>query len=247
MNIPQDLHDGEIQKTAELGDELGANFELPTAPPLTFATKCRVWGDDSGTSREPVAQAFPESDLKQSVLAKDEFRCHFCGFTSRNNEVHNLNDNHSDVRPENLQAVDLLCHGWQHLGELADGEASIAYLPGLSPQDINHLQRTMIVALQSSEAEIRGDAKTLLNWLASHRDYTERAWGTHDPAIFADALARQPFKERDLREIVFNGLGVVFHPCLTANAVASWMNEGYTNYPATNWSRVYHDIMNAPL
>lgn len=224
-----------------------ANGEQSFLPPLTFATKSRVWGDRSGASREPVATAFLAPGLKQSVLAKTDYRCRYCGFASRENEVHNLNDNHDDIRPENLQAVDLLCHGWQHLGELASGDAAIVYLPGLSPPDINHLQRTIMVALESADAEIRSDAKTLLNWLASHRDYAERAWGTHDPAIFADALVRQPLNERDLREIVFDGLGVVFHPSLAVDAIQGWLSEAYAAYPAADWAQVYHDIMNAPL
>jgi len=136
-----------------------------------------------------------------------------------------------DVGAENLRAVDLLCHGWQHLGELASGDASIAYLPGLNPQDINHLQRTIMVALRSSDADLRRDAKALLNWLASHRDYAERAWGTHDPAVFAEALIRQPAGERDFREVVFDGLGVVFHPCLAADAVADWLSGALRALP----------------
>jgi intracellular multiplication protein IcmJ len=229
------------------GDEPGENVERPALPPLTFATKSRIWGDLSSTAHEPAVPAFLEAGLKQSILARDGCRCYFCGFASRYNEVHSLNDNHDDVRPENLRTVDPLCHGWQHLGELPEDDAAIVYLPGLSPQDINHLQRTIMVALESGDAAIRADAKTLLNWLASHRDYAQRAWGTHDPAVFADALVRQPANERDFREIVFDGLGVVFHPHRAAGPVANWLVEAYASCPAADWGRVYHDIMNAPL
>ncbi len=226
---------------------LGANFEVEALPPLTFATKSRVFGDLSGIALEPTIAAFLEPGFRQSILARDRYRCHFCGFSSRSNELHNLNDNHSDARVENLRTADPLCHRWQHLGELAKGEASVAYLPGMSPQDVNHLQRTIMVALASSDDGIRADAKTLLNWLGSHRTYAERAWGTYDPAIFADALVRQPTNERDFREIVFDGLAIVLHPKLTASAAAGWLGEAYASAPVTQWDRVHHDIMNAPL
>ncbi len=226
---------------------LGANFEHPALPPLVFSTKSRVWGDRSGAAHESTGPIFEAQGFKQSILSRDGNRCRFCGFASRFNEVHNLDDNHNDVRIENMQAVDPFCHGWQHLGEFEKGDAVVAYLPGLSPQDVNHLQRTIMVALESGEADAREDAKALLNWMASHRDYAARAWGTYDPAVFADALVRQPANERDFREIVFDGLGVVFHPRLAAGPVASWLGEAYASYPTTCWHRVYHDIMNAPL
>ncbi|MET3132770.1 intracellular multiplication protein IcmJ [Oxalobacteraceae bacterium GrIS 1.11] len=237
----------EYSKDAAPGDDLGANIKHPALPPLTFATKSRVWGDQSGAAREPTVSAFLAPGFKHAVLARDAWRCHFCGFASHHNEVHSLNDNHNDVRVENLQAADPLCHGWQHLGELARGDAAVAYLPGLSPQDINHLQRTIMVALASDDAAARADARTLLNWLASHRDYAARAWGTHDPAVFADALVRQPENERDFREIAFDGLGIVFHPRFAAGALAAWLGEAYAPCPTTGWGQVYHDIMHAPL
>lgn len=247
MNHQSDTSPINESQDAARGDELGANFEHSALPPLTFATKSRVWGDRSGVAREPTTPAFLAQGFKQSILSKDGNRCRFCGFASRFNDVHNLNDNHNDVRVENLQAVDPFCHGWQHLGEFEKGDAVVAYLPGLSPQDVNHLQRTIMVALESSDADTREDAKALLNWMASHRDYAARAWGTYDPAVFADALVRQAASERDFREIVFDGLGVVFHPLLAAGAVTGWLGEAYASYPTTSWARVYHDIMNAPL
>jgi hypothetical protein len=235
------------QEGGGMSDALGENFEYALLPPLFFSTKSRIWGDRSGKACEPMTTAFVAPGFKQSALLQHTYTCHFCGFTSRLNEVHNLNDNHDDVRGENLRAADLLCHKWQHLGELDIDDAAVAYLPGLSPQDINHLQRTIMVALQSDDANIHSDAKALLNWLASHRDYAKRAWGTYDPAVFADAMVRQPFNERDFREIVFDGLGVILNPRLCASTAAGWLTEAYAPYPTANWASVYHDVMNAPL
>lgn len=222
---------------------LGANFEVPMYPALGFSTKSKVWGDKSPGAIEPTDPAYTPA-LRRQILAEGGHRCTFCGFYSERNEVHNLNDIHRDVRPENLRPTDALCHGWQHLGELGEGNAVVAYLPGLSGQDANHLQRTIMVALESDEASLREEAKRLLNWMASHRDYANDAWGTSEPAVFASALVRH--EDRESRAVVFQDLAVVFNPGTFAQHVAAWSQEAYRNLPVGRWQQVYHDVMNAP-
>lgn len=225
---------------------LGANFETRAQPDLVFSTKARIWGDKTPAAIEPTEPSYLRDDLYRKTLAKDGHRCMFCGFISQNNQVHNLNDNHRDVRPENLRTVDPLCHGWHHLGELGDDGGVIAYLPGLSAQDANHLQRTILVALQAEDAVVQEDARKLLNWMASHRDYTKEAWGTSDPAVFASALARTADDDREKRAVVFQGLAVVFNPTEYGPDVATWIQGAYAKLPIGRWPQAYHDVMNAP-
>lgn len=227
--------------------DLGANFDKPAPPFLTFSTKSRIWGDRSGKAMEPTAAQFAERDLKQQALKKHQYTCRYCGFQSIHNQVHNLNDNHDDLRDENLQPIDPLCHGWQHLGELNGGDAVIAYLPGLSGQDVNHLQRTLLVALHAGDDAMRADAGKLMNWLASHRDYTSGAWGTYEPATFAAALVRQSEQDRDKREIVFSDLALVFNPRRYNEQVAAWARDYDQAHPLGQWAQIHHNIVNAPL
>jgi len=223
---------------------LGSNFETAAYPALLFSTKSRVWSDKTPEAIEPTDPAYEGEGLRQKTQVKDGHRCMFCGFYSQQNQVHNLTDNHRDIRPENLRTADPLCHGWQHLGELGEGNAVIAYLPGLSGQDANHLQRTIMVALQSDDVNVREDAKKMLNWMASHRDYTKDAWGTYDPAIFSSALVR--LEDREARQVVFEDLAVVFNPGSFAKYASAWARESYRTLPVNKWSQVHHDVMNAP-
>lgn len=225
---------------------LGSNFEQALYPPLEFSTKARIWGDKTPEAIEPTDHAFIAQDLRRKTLAGDGHRCMFCGFYSQRNQVHNLNDNHRDIRPDNLRTADVLCHGWQHLGELGSDNAVIAYLPGLSAQDANHLQRTIMVALQSDDETVRDDARKLLNWMASHRDYAKEAWGTSDPVVFASALVRLEGQDREKRAVVFQHLAVVFNPSAYGEHVATWAQEAYQKLPVGNWQQVYHDVMTAP-
>ncbi|MBA6105307.1 OTU domain-containing protein [Pseudomonas monteilii] len=228
-------------------DGLGTGFETPAYPALYFSTKSQIWGDKSGTEVEPVLREFKSADTKRKTLTRDGHRCLFCGFHSVHNQVHNLTDNHQDIREHNLRAVDHLCHGWQHLGELGEGNAVIAYLPGLSGQDVNHLQRTLMIALQSDDETVRTDAKQLLNWLGSHYTYTDDAWGTYSPAVFAKALLRQNESEKGRRELVFEDLAVVFNPGPYSQVAGLWMREYQSAYPIAKWADVFFSVMNPPV
>lgn len=228
-------------------ESLGEGFDTPLLPSLVISTKSRVWGDATPAAMEPTASGFTDSGLRDRILHRDKYRCRFCEFESRSNGIHSANDNHNDVSEDNLWTADQLCHRWSHLGELGADDAVIAYLPGLSGQDVNHLQRSMMVALETGDDDERADALALLNWAASHRDYVKRAWGTFSPAAFADALARLSEEQRELREIALNNLALVFHPIPLASQAARWATEAYASYPLSRWPQVYHDVMNAPI
>lgn len=242
-----DEHDPATVDGAEVrpAHGLGANFETRAFPILGLSTKSRIWGDKFPGAVEPTDPSFV-ANMRRKVLVDGGHRCAFCGFYSELNEVHNLNDVHRDIRPENLRPVDPLCHGWQHLGELGEGNAVVAYLPGLSGQDVNHLQRTIMVAMESGDLSVRDDARRLLNWLASHREYTREAWGTSEPGVFASALVRSEALDREDRAVVLQGLAVIFAPGLYGRQALAWTKEAYRHLPAGGWYRVYHDVMNAP-
>lgn len=213
-------------------------------PPLLLSTASKVWRRHHGAQPGPAHQQDAISGTSAGGVNEP---CMFCGFNFGRNETHHRNDNHQDVRPENLGAICAVCHSWQHLGDLPSGDAYICYLPGLSPQDASHLMRTLLVALGSEATNARADAHALLNWLASHRIYVQQAWGSCEPAVFASALLRQSAEEKEWREISFGDLALIVSPACIADASASWLNESYREHPVSAWPRVYHGIMHAPL
>jgi intracellular multiplication protein IcmJ len=236
-----------VNPDANPASSLGSNFDRQALPVLTFSSKSKIWGDKSGKAIEPISAEFEQQNLRRQTLSKNNNQCWYCQFRSAQNQIHNINDNHNDIRPENLKPADPLCHGWRHLGEFEPGDAAIAYLPGLSGQDVNHLQRTIMVALQSDDEQLKRDAKIILNWLASHRDYTKLAWGTYETSAFAAALVRGSEDNADKREIVFEDLTVIFNPKPFAKYVAAWTADAYAAHPIHRWGQVYHDVINAPI
>ncbi|MEB0221338.1 HNH endonuclease [Pseudomonas sp. AB12(2023)] len=225
---------------------LGAGFENGLLPPLYFSTKSLIWGDKSGSATEPTGKEFKTSNVKKLTLEASGYRCMYCGFHSGHNEVHNLSDNHQDTRLVNFGVIDQLCHGWKHLGELGKGNGVIAYLPGLSSQDVNHLQRTIMVALQSDDDLAKKDAKILLNWLGSHMSYVEEAWGTNVPEVFAKALLKQSEEDKERREFVFEGLAVIFNPRSYSELATLWSQDYGFSYPVGKWTETYFSVINPP-
>jgi intracellular multiplication protein IcmJ len=224
---------------------LGCNFDRQALPAMSLATKARVWGDKAPTAIEPMPDLLTE-ELRSEVIQESKNRCYFCGFPSKNMEIHNLNHNHQDVRKDNLRAVDSLCHGSQHLGELGEGNAFISYIPGLNQQDVNHLQRAIFVALETGNDTTKADAKKLLNWLASHRQYVESAWGSFDPSVFANALVKSEGIGIEVKNLVFQDLSIIFNPGVYSVSAQNWAHGTYKTMPAASWPKVYHEIMNAP-
>lgn len=226
---------------------LGQNFEKKVYPQLTVSTKSRVFGDKVPNGVESHAQDLTD-DLRSEVKRASGTACYFCGFCARDNEIHNLNDNHRDVSPLNLRFVCRICHRWKHLGEVSVSQGSLAYVPGLSPQDVNHLQRTIAVAMVSDDEDVRKDAQALLAWLVSHQRYVAEAWTTHDQGVFAAAAQRaNPDLLAKYSPVVFEGLALALNSQAMSQQARAWRTEGYGNYPISQWARVHHNIMNAPL
>lgn len=224
---------------------VGDVFNQPLAPTLAFGTRAQVWGTQDATSREPD-EKHVSVELKAKIAQRQNNRCHFCGAHLSNPEIHNLNDNHLDVSPANLVAVDSICHSWKHLGEIAEGEGYVAYLPGLTAQDVNHLQRTIMVVLELGAEQEKAEARKLLNWLASHRSYAENAWGTFSPKAFSDALVRLGDVDLDTKSLVFKDLAVVLNPESQSASVKSWAANTFASLPVSSWPSKFHSILNAP-
>lgn len=214
---------------------------------LSLSDACRVWGRERPVTPTTAWNAPVTADAAKEALARDAYRCRFCGYRSAYNLVHHANDLHRDDHPDNLFTCDPLCHGWQHLGDMPEQFAVIAYLPGLSPADVNHLQRTLMVALHCGGEADKAAARDVLNWAASHRDYVTPAWGSSAPAAFADALAGQRAENRELREFAFSGLALIYHPGAFAREAAWWAGEAYAPFPVSAWSRTAHAVMNPPV
>ncbi len=222
------------------------NINQPALAPLVLSTKSTVWGDPSPEALEPFTETPQDRALRRTTLQCHGYRCMFCGLESLASEVHNRNDNHRDVRAENLAVADAICHRWAHLGQLRKGEGLIVYLPGLPARDVSHLLRTILVAMHCDDEAARKDAKRLLNWMASHHEYVEKSWGTSEPSAFAAAIARTAHEDPMRRSIAFGNLALVINPQVVEEATRQWRAELTARWPVSAWPTVAHDVLHAP-
>lgn len=181
-------------------------------PDLPLSTKARIFGDTHQADIEPELS----DEQRENVMLNGDCGCMYCGLQSLYNQVHNLNDNHQDIRPENLGVIDPICHASTHLGELPPDAATLAWLPGLSRQDVNHLQRTAMIALQSGNEQLAQAARQLFDWLQMHSIYvrSDLALKTSVPAELADALVR--VKDEKIKakaqDVVLQDVAVLLDP-----------------------------------
>ena len=212
----------------------------PARPVLPLSAKARIWGQDEDEAVEPALS--PEARKKVFRGGND---CYYCGLPSQHNHVHNLNDNHSDTSADNLRPACPLCHAWSHL-EALTGKAHIRFLPGMSAQDINHLQRATLIAMQLGDETMRKDAQAVHKWLDErldnnlHLDIVERCAETNEPAAFAEAISQIPGDLRANKDEALENLAVIFDP-KKFPLDKEWVTDVLKDYPMTEWPRVYQD------
>ncbi|ANN80817.1 type IVB secretion system protein IcmJDotN [Bordetella flabilis] len=133
---------------------------LPKVPELSRAgrndaqpiigVKRKIWRRDD----EHAALADEAFEpMRKTILARDNYTCRFCGFrASKYQEIHHMDDDHTNNTENNLVTVCTLCHQVHHLGMFAMRNAGfLAALPEFTQTEVNHFCR--IIHVTSSFAE----------------------------------------------------------------------------------------------
>lgn len=226
---------------------------------LRLSVKAKNWrmNDDKSSEADAEFQL-----VRTKVLNRDKYTCLGCGFTaSKWQEVHHVNDDHSDNRPDNLVTVCNYCHMCQHIGRAGQmQEAVLVWLPEISQAELHHLVRAGQVAQRWAETvtmqrntradtarsanQIREGAGRLLATLRERQDEAEERIGTSDLQVLANIMLAMPDDMYDQREDVLHGfrmlpLGVRYQDNQdTMDAVVdSWMEPGgpFLNLKPQSW------------
>lgn len=180
------------------------------------------------------------------VWKRDDYKCHFCDFRSlKHQEIHHLNEDHSDNSPDNLVTVCPLCHQSSHLDSmsLVNG-GRIIWLPEMSQQELNYICRSAFLAseyVQNSKEKDKSAIFKMAKIIES--SFEERAavveqhiyQGASDPATFASALMdfeKDMYEDRS--EYVKNFKLLHFqtrYPVQTKY----WSRETFKGIPVESW------------
>ncbi len=125
---------------------------MAVSTPLTRTTqqpmlgvKRKVWRRDDEHAIHADEQF---KDVRSSVLQRDAYTCVFCNFKSAKfQEIHHLDDDHTNNTESNLVTVCTLCHQVHHLGMCGVRNGGfLAAIPELTQTEVNQVARAVFVA-----------------------------------------------------------------------------------------------------
>jgi len=173
--------------------------------------------------------------VRKAALGRSKYKCVRCGLESGVNlvtkkksalQVHHVDNNHhNNDDPNNLQAYCDLDHAVHHIGcdaPTAGGNAGwasqmrVAYIPGLSAEDLNLLQRAIGAAL--TEPTLKDAANEILTMLGVLTLPVRDVFGSSKSKDFAVAMAQ--LSEVEYEDRCVDGLRVLFHPNILKQAGA---------------------------
>lgn len=194
---------------------------------------------------EPADEVFRK--VKPQALAKDGHRCIYCGLKMEGKdasgvsvmEVHHEDCNHENNSLDNLLTTDHFCHAYNHVGFLGK-MAKLGAIPEISPEDMNHLLRTIGVAMQTGDEEMKRDAREIYEILLSSSDEFATIWGTKNPADIGNALIAAPKEAYDVRAQVLSGVRVLFdldHP-VNKQFIDRVASKAHAGIPPAAWDEI---------
>ena len=175
--------------------------------------------------------------VRPSVKEKQNNKCYHCGFISKDNEVHHLDDNHHNNDDKNMVVICRLCHPYHHVGEAArqsglqaerDGHipskavalmrVSSSYSDAVSPENMNRLMRVIGMALSDKdEAASAKEIYALLVDAQQVKAFANDIYGEGSginrlhPSDLAAGLAQLTHDEYEQRGAHLNDVRLVYH------------------------------------
>lgn len=187
-------------------------------------------------------------NIRKSILERDDHTCQFCGFRSLKwQEVHHVDDNHSNNNPENLVTTCSLCHSCHHVG--LSGlmmKGIMIYIDpslGVTQAEINQLIRTMWIGEKSSNKELSMACISIGSRLYKQSVAARSILGITDAHALGEfllALDDDRYKKRGKKLE-----GVYFYPFKDAykKQLGHWEKEVFANVNSNDW----HDIAKQKL
>ena len=127
--------------------------------------------------------------LKQKILERDNFTCRCCGFkASKYQNIHFINNDHSDHSEDNLATTCIFCHQCFNLETVNNMRSGVLlWLPEIEQRRLHHIARAIYVA-RISQGPVAEAARKALDSLMARREEVKSRISTDDPYILATVL-----------------------------------------------------------
>lgn len=184
------------------------------------------------------------------VWKRDKFKCYYCNFESkRHQEIHHLNDDHTDNSPDNLVTVCSLCHQNFHLDTASTTNGGkIIWLPEFTQQELNYLSRAIFIAVDESDKVNEADisvgfvkiARMIENYLIERSLVVEQHIqnGASDPAVFANALINIKENQYENRGNFLSSFKLLNLKSRFPIQIKYWKSNTFKDIPIETWEKL---------
>jgi intracellular multiplication protein IcmJ len=205
--------------------------------PITLSVKRGLFRRDDPRTEESNDE-FKRTCRK--VMRRDNYRCQYCGFCSDKwQEVHHLNDDHTNNSKDNLITVCPLCHKANHIGLAGyDGSGVIIYIENLNQAELNNIVRSLWIAEDSGDREMKLTAMTMLARFHKFTSNARRGIGASDPSILGNYLLELDDEAYAKRESALNGYLLLPLRKGFEKQLKHWKTNNYKNVNPSTWLRI---------
>ena len=207
---------------------------------LILGVKRSVFRTDDPNS-EHSSKEF--KSIRKEILQENKYACHYCGFQSKKfQEVHHLNDDHSDNSKSNLVVACPLCHSCNHIGLASiQDKGCLVYIDpklGITQEMLNHIVRTLWVMEKSDDKLKRLTAISIMSRLYKQSHAARKLIGSSEPEALAQVMLEMSDKEYKSRSKKIKGMYLLPFKDYYENHVEYYANFVYKNIPIEAWDDI---------
>lgn len=204
---------------------------------IVLSVKRSQFRCDDPTSDEADAEF---KKVRPEIIERDTGTCQFCDFKApKYQEVHHLNDVHSDNRPENLITACCLCHAAHHVGLSGTLQRGcLIYLDpalGITQADLNQLVRALWIGEVSKSPEISMACVSMLSRLHKANVPARRRIGSSDLSVLSDFLLALDDDKYANRENHLDGIYFLPFAEYYKAHIQYWMKEVFHQFKPGTW------------
>lgn len=180
--------------------------------------------------------------LRPEILERDGDSCFFCKFKSKKwQEVHHLDNDHSNNDLSNLVTVCPICHMVFHIGFAGQRQAGrLIYIDpsyGVTQADLNNLVRALWIHESANKLKMDSPSTAILGRLKQYSIVAHMLLSSSDPAILAEyMLSKMSDDEYDRRGEIFKGFLLLPQAPHFDKQIAYWRSEVFS--PPKDWQAI---------
>lgn len=178
--------------------------------------------------------------IRPSILARDKHTCQYCNFRSKKfQEVHHIDDDHSNNVETNLITTCPLCHACFHVVLSGLHERGVIIhledSPGVSQTSLINMVRTMWIGESSKDKDVQMLSTNMLAKLYKQSVAASKVVGTSSTVAFGQNLLRMSDDDYKSRQSMFKNFFFLPLRGPFEAQISHWSDEVYSSFGTDNW------------